>query len=134
MSQASTWQRRKGQRLTAWSLRRWLILLLMVAFSTSGLDHFATDDHSASAAWLSSETASVEHASTGEQSCAGEPDEDHGATCCTANLCSFCAPLPSSAAMTRTAVTERFSTLPDELHHGLATSPGLRPPSLLTDI
>ena len=134
MLQASTWQRRKDPHLLTWNLRRWLVLLLILAFSTSGLAHVVMGDHSASAASLSHEIAAVGHASSGEQPCAGDADEAHGATCCIASLCSFCVPLPSSAAMTRTTVAEVVAALPDEVHHGLATSPGFRPPSLSTSV
>jgi hypothetical protein len=135
MVQASTWQCKKDLRLETWSLRRWLVLLLILAFSTSGLAHAPVGDDVASAASLSHEIASVGLASTGEQPCAGDADEPHRATCCMASLCSFCVPLPSSsAAMTRTMVAEVVPALPDEIHHGLATSPGFRPPSLSTNV
>lgn len=130
MLQARTWQRRKNPRLATWYLRRWLVLLLVLAFSTSGLAHGPTGDHSASAASPSHETASVGEDVTAEPDCAGDVDEAHGATCCTASVCSFGVPLISSAAITRAAVTELLPARTDEFLLGRAPSPGFRPPSL----
>lgn len=134
MSQASIWQRRKDPRLSTWSLRRWLVLLLVLAFSTSGLVHVPMGDHSASAASLSHEIASVGEDVTAEPDCAGDADEAHGATCCTASVCSFCVPLISSAATTMAKVAEVVASLPDEIHPGHAPSPGFRPPSLSANV
>jgi hypothetical protein len=133
MVHASTLHCKKYPRLETWSLRRWLVLLLILAFSTSGLVHAPRGGDVASAESLSHEFASVGLVS-GEQPCAGDADEAHSATCCMASICSFCFPLPSSAAMSRTTVAEVVPALPDELHHGLATSPGFRPPSLFTNV
>jgi len=131
MLQASTRQRKKDPRLLTWNLWRWFVLLLILAFSTSGLTHVVVGDQSAS---LSHEIVAVGHASSGEQPCAGDADEAHGATCCIASFCSFCVTLPSSAAMTRTPVAEVVAALPDEVHHGLTTPPGFRPPSLSASV
>lgn len=130
MLKASTRQRKKDPRLLTWNLRRWFVLLLILAFSTSGLAHVVMGDHSASSASLSHEIGVVGHAPSGEQPCAGDADEADGATCCIASFCSFCIPLPSSAAMTHTTFAEVVAALPDEVHHGLTTPPGFRPPSL----
>lgn len=134
MLQASTRQRKKDPRLLTWNLRRWFVLLLILAFSTSGLAHVVMGDHSASSASLSHEIGAVGQASSGEQPCAGDADEAHGTTCCIASFCSFCVPLPSSAAMTQTPVAEVVAALPDEVHHGLTTPPGFRPPSLSASV
>ena len=134
MSQASTWQRRKDPRLATWGVRRWLVLLLVLAFSTSGLVHVPMDDHAASAASLSLEIASLGQDVTAEPDCAGDADEAHGATCCTASVCSFCVPLISSATITMATVAEVVASLPDEVHLGRAPSPGFRPPSLSANV
>lgn len=127
MSQASTWQRRKGPRLSTWSLRRWLVLLLVLAFSASGLVHIPMGDHSASAASLAHEIASAGEDVTAEPNCAGDADD---ATCCIASVCSFCVPMTASATIARAMVAGIVAALPDEVLFGRAPSPRFRPPSL----
>lgn len=134
MSQASTWQRRRDSRLATWGVRRWLVLLLVLAFSTSSLVHVPMGAHAASAALASLEIASLGHEATGEQRCAGDADEAHGATCCIANVCSYYVPLILSVAITRVTVAEVVAALPDEVHLGRAPSPGFRPPSLFANV
>ena len=133
MLQTSTWQRRKDPRLATWGLRRCLVLLLVVAISTSGLVHVPMGDHAASAASLPHEIASVSQA-TGEPHCDGDADEAPGATCCIASVCSFCVPLTLSATITRATVAEVLAALPDQVHLGHAPSPGFRPPSLSANV
>ena len=127
MSQASAWQRRRDPRLSTWSLRRWLVLLLVLAFSLSGLVHLPMGDHTASAASLSHDIASEDENATAEPDCGGDADD---ATCCIASVCSFCVPVTSSAAIIRTTVVDIVATLPDEVLFGRAPSPRFRPPSL----
>lgn len=134
MSQANTWQRRKDPRLATWSLKRWLVLLLVLAISTSGLVHVQIGDHAASAASLSHEIASVGHETTGQPHCAGDEDEANGANCCISSVCSFYIPLTSSTATTRLMVSEVVAALPDEFHLGCAPSPGFRPPNLSANV
>ena len=134
MLQASTWPYRKDSRLLTWNLRRWLVLLLIFAISTSGLVHVPMGNHSASAASLSHEIASVGQDGTTEPNCAGDPDEAHSATCCTASVCSFCVPLTSSTILMRAAAAEVVAALLDDVHLGRAPSPGFRPPSLSTNV
>lgn len=128
----STWQRRKDPRRATWGLRRWLVLLLVLAISTSGLVHVQMGDHAASAASLSHEIAS--QGATAEPHCAGDADEAHGAPCCNASGCSFCVPLTSSAAITRATVAEVVAALPDEVFLGRSPSPGFRPPALSVNV
>ena len=71
---------------------------------------------------------------TEEPDCAGVADEAHGATCCAASVCSFSVLLISSAATTMAKVAEVVASLPDEILHGRALSPGLRPPSLSANV
>lgn len=134
MPQPSAWQRRQGPCLAAGVLKRLLVLLALAVFSSSGLGHSAMGGKSASAAAVSHELASAGHAPTADHPCPGETDEAHGSACCVVSLCSFVLPLGSSAAMIRTIAAEVLRELPDELHHGLGTSPGLRPPSLSSNV
>lgn len=134
MQQVETLQRKKVPSLRTSGLKRWLVLLLVVAFSTSGLAHVPMSDHAASAASLSHEVASVIHGATGEPHCAGDDDEARGTTCCIASVCSFCVLPISSAAITRTTVAEVLAALPDEVHLGHTPSPGFRPPSLSANV
>lgn len=132
MFQASTWQRRKGLRLTTWGLRRWLVLLLVLAVSISGLVHVQLGDHAASAASISHDMAP--QGTTGEPPCPSGTDEANGDTCCIASGCAFCVPLTSSAAISRTTVAEVVAAVPDEVFLGHAPSPGFRPPSLSANV
>ena len=134
MWQGRRWLRRKDPRLATWDLRRCLVLLLVLVFSTSGLVHSNIEGHAASAVSGSNEIASVEHRSSVEQPCSDDADDAHGTLCCKASVCSFCVPLTPSATITRAAVAEVVAVLPDEDHPGLAPSPGLRPPSLSANI
>jgi hypothetical protein len=128
MLQAGTWQRRMIPRPATWGLRRWLVLLLVLAISTSGFVRVPMDDHAAS---LSHEIASVGQEATGEPHCA---DEAHGATCCIASVCSFCIALISSAAITAATAAEVIETPPDEVHLSRPPSPGFRPPKLSANV
>ncbi len=134
MWQPRTWLRRKDPLFATWGLRRCLVLLLVFAFSTSGLVHANMGDHVASAASLSFKLVTVEHALTIEQHCADDADEAHGTLCCNTSVCSFCTPLISTAAIARAAVADVVVVLLDEVHPGLAPSPGFRPPSLSANV
>jgi hypothetical protein len=101
----------------------------MLVFLTTIFSHVSADDHAASASSLSFEIASVEQVSTVAQPCADDVDEAHGTICCNASVCFFCVPLISSTAIARATVTDVVAVLPDEVHPGLAPSPGFRPPS-----
>jgi hypothetical protein len=82
MSQAITWQCRKDPYRLTRVLRRWLVLLLVLAFSTSGLAHVPMGDHATSATPPSLEVASIGQAVTAEQDCGGDAHEAQGPTCC----------------------------------------------------
>jgi hypothetical protein len=128
MSQATTWQCRKDPYRLTRGLKHWLLLLLVLAFSTSGHAHIPVGDHAASTTSLSFEVASVGQGMAVEPDCGSDADETHGQTCCTGSVCSFCVP-PISARATRMAtITEVVESLPDKVHPGRASSPGLRPP------
>jgi hypothetical protein len=134
MSQAITWQCRKDPYRLTRGLKRWLVLLLMLAFSTAGHAHMPVGDHAASTTSLSPEVASVGQGMAVEPDCGSDADETHGQTCCTGSVCSFCVP-PISARATRMATAaEVVVRLPDEVHPGRAPSPGLRPPSLSANV
>ncbi|MDT8320644.1 MAG: hypothetical protein RQ826_08970 [Xanthomonadales bacterium] len=134
MSQAITWQCRKDPYRLTRVLKRSLVLLLVLAFSMSGLAHVPMGDHAASATSLSHEVASVGQDVTAEPDCGSHGDESHGRTCCTGSVCSFFVP-PISAGGTSTAtVAEVVARLSDEVHPGRAPSPGLRPPSLFANV
>lgn len=130
MPQAPTWQRSKGPRLSTWSLRRWLILLLVLAFSASGLVHSPMGGESASAASLSHEITSMDEYGAAEPNCVGDADQFHGASCCAASVCSFGLPVTSSASIARAMVAGLGATPSDEVLLGRAPSPRFRPPSL----
>ncbi len=132
MFHGGTWQRRKDTRLATWGLSRWLVLLLVLAISTSGLVHVQIEDHAASAASLSHEIAS--QGATAEPHCHGYADEAQGAPCCNPSGCSFCVPLTSSAAITGTTVAGVVAALPDEVFLGHSPSPGFRPPALSVNV
>ncbi len=134
VQQVETWRRRKAPSLRTSGLKRWLVLLLVLAISTSGLVHVQIGDHAASAASLSHEIAAVGHETTGEPHCAGDADEANGANCCISSVCSFCIPLTTFTATTRTMISEVVAALPDEAHLGCAPSPGFRPPSLSANV
>lgn len=132
MFHVSTWQRRKDPRLATRGLRRWLVLLLVLAISTSGLVHVQMGDHAASAASLSHQIAS--QGATAEPHCAGDADEAHGAPCCDASGCPLCVPLTSSAAIAKATIAEVVAALPDEVFLGRSPSPGFRPPALSVNV
>jgi len=133
MSQAITWQRRKDPYRLTRGVKHWLALLLVLAFSTSGLAHVPMGDHAASATSLSLEVASIGQDVTAEPDCGSDTDEAHDLTCCT-SVCSFCVPLISAGATTMATVAEAVTPLPDEVHSGRAPSPGLHPPSLSANV
>ena len=134
MPQAPTWQRKKGPRLSTWSLRRWLVLLLVLAFSASGLVHPPIGDQSASATSLSHEIASMDEDGGAEPNCAGDADQFHGASCCAASVCSFGLPVTSSASIARAMVAGLGATPSDEVLRGRAPLPSFRPPSLFANV
>lgn len=133
MSQAMTWQCSKDPYRLTRALKRWLVLLVL-AFSTSGLAHVPMGDHATSATSPSLEVASVDQDVTAEPDRGGDAHEANGPTCCTGNVCSYFVP-PVSAGGTRMAtVAETVAPLPVEVHSGRAPSPGLRPPSLVANV
>ncbi len=133
MSQTHTWLCRKGPFVT-WSLRRCLVLLLVLAVSTAGLFHLPMGEHMASATSFSHDVASVDQLAADESHCDSDAAADHDGTCCTASTCSFCVPLMSSALITRAAIAHLIARLPDEAHVGRASPPDLRPPKLSANI
>ena len=130
MSQAITWQRRKDPYRLTRGVKHWLALLLVLAFSTSGLAHVSMGDHAASATSFSHEVASSGQDVAAEPDCGSRGDESHGRTCCTGSVCSFFVPPVSAGGTSMATVAEVVARLPDEVHPGRAPSPGLRPPSL----
>lgn len=137
MARASTCQCRKDPHLLTWTLGHWLVLLLVLAFSISGsgLVHAEVGNHSASTASFSHEVVPAGDETIGNEPCAGTVDKDNGTTCCISGVCSFCSPLSSSTAAIRAAaVTEMLTALTDDGQAGSAPSPGLRPPSLATNV
>ena len=134
MLQAGTRQRRKDPRFAMWIVTRWLVLLLVLIFATSGLVNGSRGDHVASPASLTHDVASLGPASTGERPCAAGAEDAHGTTCCIGSLCSSCVPLPASAAIAPLTVAEVVLALPGQVYRGLTTSPGFRPPSLSANV
>ena len=125
--------RKDPYRLTR-VLKRWLVLLLVLAFSTSGLAHVPMGDHAASATPPSLEVASIGQAVIAEQDCGGNAHEAHGPTCCTGSVCSYFIPPVSAGGTSMATVAETVAPLPVEVHPGRAPSPGLRPPSLSANV
>jgi hypothetical protein len=134
MSQTHTWQCRKEQRFVSWSLRRWLVLLLVLTFSAAGLFHAPMGEHIASAASFAHQVASVGHVAAGKLQCDSDADAVHDGTCCIANTCSFCLPLLSAAPMTMAVIAEMLATPPDEDQVGRTSLPDFRPPKLSANI
>jgi len=124
----------KGSASFDVGLTAWPYVSAYARFLTSSLSQVSADDHAASAASLSVEIGFVEHASTIAKLCADDANEAHGTFCCNASVCSFCVPLIGSAAIARATAGEGVALLPDEVHPGLAPSPGFRPPSPSTNI
>lgn len=127
-------QRGKAPSLRTSGLWRCLVLLLVLALSSSGLVHSSMGDHAASAASLSQEMASVDREAAGEPHCAGDSDQTHGAACCTASVCSFCFPLTSSTILFKALAAEVVAALLDDVYLGRAPLPDFRPPSLSKNV
>lgn len=108
------------------------MLLLVLAFLLSGLVHAEIGNHSAAS--LSHEVVSAGDEAIGDEPCSGNVDEANGTACCIASFCAFCVPLISSSTTARAPVTELVTALSDEGQVGRAPSPGLRPPSLSTNV
>ena len=127
-------QRGKGPSLRTACLRRCLVLLLALTFSTSGLVHIPMGDHVAFAASVSHEIASASQGASGEPCCPEHTGQPHSTTCGMVNGCSFCAPLLSSPALMAPLYSE-FTKMPsDEVHLGRVPSSQFRPPKLSANI
>ena len=134
MSQAITLQCRKGPCCATRSLKRWLLLLLVLAFSTTGHAYVPMGDHAASATSLSLEIESIGQDVTAKPDCGSHGDEAEGPTCCTGSVCSYFLP-PVSAGGSRIAtVTEVVARFSYDVHPGRAPSPGLHTPSLSANV
>lgn len=134
MSQANTWQCRKGPCRATRGLKRWLVLLLVLAFSTTSHAYVPMGDHAAPATSLSIEIASIGQDVTAEPDCGSRGDEAQGSTCCTGSVCSyFLTPVSAGGSSTET-VTEVVARFSDDVHPGRAPSPGLHPPSLSANV
>ena len=130
VQQVEPWQRRQAPSLWTSGLRRWLVLLLVLAFSTSGLVHVPMGDHVGSEASLSHELASVSQDASGEPCCPEHTSEPHGTTCCMSSSCSPGVLLGSSAAVPALWDAESAEAQSDEVYHSHAPSPRFRPPKL----
>ena len=103
-----------------------LVLLLVLAFSTSGLVQVLMGDHAASAASLSHEIASVSPDADNEPCCPEHDGQPHGTTCSMASGCSFCVPLLPALALMAPLDTETLEVRSEDVRLGRAPSPGWR--------
>lgn len=110
------------------------MLLLVLAFSTSGLVHNPMDDHAASAASFLHEIVSASQDASGEPCRTEDSREADGATCCIASLCSFCVPLISSSTIVAPSDNEVIEMQPNAVHLSRAPSAQFRPPKLSANI
>jgi hypothetical protein len=110
------------------------VLLLVVAFSTSGLIHLPKGDHAATAASLSHEMASVIQVAGGEPCCPEHNGQSHGTTCSTASGCSFCVPLSQASALVAPLHTEAFGLRSEDVHLSRAPTTQFRPPKLFANV
>jgi hypothetical protein len=129
MQRIGTGQRRKGRRLCASGLRRWLVLALLTVVAASGLLHLADDAHTALAASHSHEFASVAH-DAGDDPCPQHDGELHGTICSMSSGCPYFVPATSSALPPQpNAVPAELQ--PQAARSGRVLSPHPHPPKLL---
>lgn len=139
MQQFETWQRREVPGLLTPGLTRWLVLLLLLTFSMSGLVHVPTGDNAASAASFSHDVASVSQDTGGQPCCTEHDGQPQGTTCsdttCSmASGCSFSVVLtPVSASMTRLGA-DTLETWSEDVHLSRAPNTQFRPPKLSANV
>jgi len=110
-----------------------LVLLLVVAFATSGLLHAVGGGYEAFAASHSDEFASESHDSAGEPCCPEHKGQAHGKGCSIASGCSLCVPLVAFAVLTYSP-PEAIEIQPEAIHFGRVLSPDFRPPKLTLNV
>lgn len=134
MQEVDTRQRGKAPSLRTSGLWRFLVLLLVLAFSTSGLVHAQMGDHAASAASHTHEIASVSQDAGGEPCCPEHNGQPHGTTCSMANGCSFCVPLLKALALMAPLDTEKFEPRSEDVHLSRTPTTQFRPPKLFANV
>ena len=134
MQQVEAWQRGKAPSLRTSGLLRFLLLLLVLALSTSGLVHASMADHAASAASLSHEIACASEDAGGEPCCPEHNGQAHGTTCSMAGGCSFCVPLLPGLALITPLDTESLAARSEDVHLSRAPTTQFRPPKLSANV
>ena len=134
MQQVDAGQRGKTLSLRTSGLWRCLVLLLVLALSTSSLVHAQMGDHAASAASHTHEIASVSQDASGEPCCPEHKGQPHGTTCSTANGCSFCVPLLKALALMAPLDTEKLEPRSEDVHLSRAPTTQFRPPKLFANV
>lgn len=132
MQKVGTLQRRKGLGLVALGVRRWLVLLIVVAFTASGLTNIAGGGHSAAeaATAYSHELSFAGTSGDGEPCCPEHTGQPHASTCSGVSCCSLWAPIVESAVAILRSETLTKEVEPDDAHISRAPLPQFRPPKL----
>jgi hypothetical protein len=125
-------QRSNDLGLVALGVRRWLVLLIVLAFTASGLTHIAGGSHfpDEAATALSNEFSFTGNSADGEPCCPEHTGQPHASTCSIASGCSLCAPVVGLAATTPQSEARTKLVRPVDAHIGRAPSPQFRPPKL----
>jgi hypothetical protein len=134
MRQACAWQRRKDPRLGTSDLKRWFVILLVLAFATTGLGHDLVGEHATSAASHLHDIASASQDASGDPLCPEHTGQPHGAACCMASGCSLCVSLASPSVLVVSPDTEPAKAQLDVVHLSRTPSPDLRPPKLSVNV
>jgi hypothetical protein len=113
-------------------LRRWLVLLLVLAVAVSGLLHLAGGGHAGLAAAHSHDLASVSQDGSGEPCCHEHDGQSHATVCSMANGCALCVPVVSAALLARSDADPAEIRL-KAVHSGRVLSPQFRPPKLFAN-
>ena len=116
------------RRLHVPGLCRSFILLLVLAFATSGLSHVPSGGHNAGAATHAHDLASVNDGSSGGEGCCHETDgQAHEPACSTTAGCSLFVPVVSAVLLVRPG-GDRAEAEPTGSHSGVIQPPQIRPP------
>jgi hypothetical protein len=123
-------QDRFDRRLRIHAPRRWLVVLLVLAFAASGLMHFSGNGHAATVATHAHELSSAsQNPAGGDPCCLEDEGQSHGTLCSAVNGCSLYVPVVS-AGVFLPAGAVRAEMEPTDDHSGRIQPPQFRPPKL----
>ena len=133
MQYLGAWQCSWMPRRMARGFRRCAVLVLVLAFTASGLAHALGGSHGALAASHSHVSASLSLGASGESCCTHQDDHFHGTICFAAGACALCVPVGSFAGLASPG-SDRVEIERQAVQFGHILDLHPRPPKLFSNL